>query len=87
MRGAGRHPDDAIRRRLESALVDLEAAERRDLLALVILGRGDAADWEAARGEVREAAHAGLRRRLLEQRLLGDYLKEGLQRIDRSCSE
>jgi hypothetical protein len=80
-------PDDVAAPQLESALHELDASERRDLLALFILGRGDADDWASALESVREAAQAGLHRRLLEQPLLGDYLEEGLARMGRSCSE
>jgi hypothetical protein len=80
-------PGDFAGPQLESAFHDLDASERRDLLALFILGRGDAEDWASALESVREAAHAGLHRRLVEQPLLGDYLEEGLARIGRSCSE
>lgn len=81
------YPDDPVGRQIESALHDLDLEERRDLLALLLLGRGDADDLDAARGDVPEAAEAGLHRRLLAQPLLSDYLEEGLSRIGRSCAE
>jgi hypothetical protein len=81
------YPDDPVAQQLQTAFRDLDLEERRDLLALLLLGRGDAEDWAEARGEVGEAAEAGLHHRLLEQPLLADYLEEGLSRIGRSCSE
>lgn len=81
------YPDDQAGRQIEAALHDLDVEERRDLLTLLLLGRGDADDWDGARAEIADAAEAGLHRRLLSQPLLGDYLEEGLARIGRSCSE
>lgn len=81
------YPNDPVGQELHAAFHDLDLAERRDLLALLLLGRGDADDWAAAREEVGDAAEAGLYRRLLEQPLLSDFLEEGLSRIGRSCSE
>lgn len=80
------YSDDPVAQQITDALADLDVEERRDVLALLLLGRGDADDWAAARGEVLEAAEAGLHHRLLQTPLVADYWEEGLDRIGRSCS-
>lgn len=81
------YEDDPTGQQIQAALADLDVEELRDLLALMLLGRGDADDWASARQEVREAAEAGVHRRLMSVPLLGDYLEEGLSRIGRYCTE
>jgi hypothetical protein len=77
-------PADDIHHELFSAIGDLNDDEQYDLLALVMLGRGDftIAEW----GDALEAA-VGIGRQRTPRYVLGiplasDYLEEGLSQFD-----
>jgi hypothetical protein len=84
------YADDPTLAELQSYLNAMDDDEQEDLVALTLLGRGDYTidEWEDLMSEVR-----GLResqntvRYLVGIPLLGDYLEDGLNEFDLSCTD
>ncbi len=80
--------ESPTRRALMNFVDGLRPAERRDLLALMWLGRGDngetADDWPALRDEARRTSPDGDVLGLVGRNLLSNYLKSGLYKLERS---
>ena len=79
--------DDPTYLELTEALGALNEDERLDLLALLLLGRGDFEELDEAREQAEEIETATWRSYLLGTPLLGDYLEEGLAALDISCED
>jgi hypothetical protein len=73
-------PDDDTRRELIGAIDDLNDDEQVDLVALVLLGRGDFAlsEWRAARTEAAEIDREHIGEFIATIPLVSDYLEEGM---------
>jgi hypothetical protein len=82
-------PSDDTHRELVSAIHDLNDDEQRDLIALIMLGRGDFNLGE--RTEARQAAADIGRERtpryVSEIPLVSDYLEDGLSQFDQSIED
>src|SRR5262252_946666 len=72
-------PDNPAEQELRDVIDGLGMAERREVLALMWLGRGDydAQSWPEALRQARETADENLTDYLIGTPLLGDYLEEG----------
>ena len=77
-------PADNTRKELISAIHDLNDDELSDLVALVLLGRGDYAlnDWPEARQMAGQIGRNHVPRFIAEIPLVSDYLEEGLSQFN-----
>lgn len=82
-------PDDNTRNELFSAIRDLNDDEQRDLIALILLGRGDfaLAEWRAARQAAAEISRPHIPKYVAEIPLASDYLEEGLSQFNESLQD
>ena len=83
------YPDDPVVAELVSFIGNLNEEEMSNLLALVMIGRGDfdADEWDDALAAAEEDPDRRKARWLLGLPLLGDYLEEGLSAMGYSCDE
>lgn len=79
--------DDPTYLELVEALDALNEDERLDMIALMLLGRGDFEELDEAREQAEEIDVATWRAFLLGTPLLGDFLEEGLAALDISCED
>ena len=77
-------PFDDTRRELLSAIRDLNDDEQQDLVALVMLGRGDftLAEWSDARAAALEISRARTPDFIAGIPKVSDYLEEGMSYFD-----
>jgi hypothetical protein len=82
-------PDDQTRHELFSAISDLNDDEQLDLIALVLVGRGDFAlsEWDAARQAASEVGRAGTPRFFMEIPLVSDFLEEAMSQCNLSIQD
>lgn len=82
-------PDDNTRNELFTAIRDLNDDEQRDLVALILLGRGDftLGEWSAARQAAVEIGRQHIAKYVAEIPLASDYLEEGLSQFNKSLQE
>jgi hypothetical protein len=82
-------PDNPTEQELRDAIDGLGPVERRELLALIWLGRADydAASWPGALRQAQETAYANLTDYLVGTPLLGDYLEEGAAALGLSLED
>jgi len=73
-------PDDDLQRELVSVISDLNDDEQQDLVALILLGRGDLTldEWSAARLTWNNIGRAHTPRFVTGIPLVSDYLEDGL---------
>tara|TARA_R110002167_G_scaffold46135_2_gene137956 strand:- start:3192 stop:3641 length:450 start_codon:yes stop_codon:yes gene_type:complete len=83
--GAG----DDTRHELVSAISDLNDDEQQDLIALVMVGRGDFTldDWAEARQTAAGIGRARTPRYITDSPRVSDYLEEGLSRFNHSVGD
>ena len=82
------HPgEDDRRREMVEFIAGLNVEEQIDLLALIMLGRGDydIAEWEAAVAEAEGRIAARDPDFMIGDAALPQYLGDGLEAFDRSC--
>ena len=82
--------DDATEMELRDAIASFNEDETLDLIALMRLGRDDAAtldDWDEILAEVAESQDAPPDDYLLGSALLAEYLEEGLAKFGISCTD
>jgi len=77
-------PDDQTRRELIGAIDDLNDDEQADLIALILLGRGDVTrdEWRDARKNAADIGRAKIPAFVAGIPLVSDYLEEGLAQFD-----
>ncbi len=82
-------PGDDTRRELIGAVDDLNDDEQVDLVALVLLGRGDFTlnEWQAARTEAGEIDRAHIGEFIASIPLVSDYLEEGLSQVGETFAD
>ena len=82
-------PSDDTRRELVSAIDDLNDDEQRDLIALIMLGRGDftMSEWTEARRAAADIGRERTPRYFAEIPLVSDYLEDGLSQFDQSIED
>jgi hypothetical protein len=82
-------PDDNTRNELIGAIDDLNDDEQADLVALVLLGRGDMTrdEWQKARRTADDIGRAKIPEFIAEIPLVSDYLEEGLSRFDLTMAD
>jgi len=82
-------PSDDTQRELVSAIDDLNDDEQRDLIALIMLGRGDFTmrEWTEARRAAADIGRARIPRYFAEIPLVSDYLQDGLSQFDQSIED
>jgi hypothetical protein len=82
-------PDDETRHELVSAISDLNDDEQLDLVALVLVGRGDFAlsEWAGARRAAGEVGRARTPRFFMEIPLVSDFLEEALSQFNLSAQD
>lgn len=73
--------DNPAARELRAAIISLNADARAALVALAWLGRGDFEDWDDAVKNARERAQGSTARYLSGMPLLGDYIKDGADKL------
>ena len=82
--------DDATEMELRDAIISLNEDEKLDLIALMRLGRDDAAtldDWDEIREEVAATQDTPAEDYLLGTPLLSEYLEEGLDKFGIRCTD
>ncbi len=82
--------DDATEMELRDAIISLNEDERLDLIALMRLGRDDAAtldDWGEIREEVAASQDTPAEDYLVGTPLLSEYLEEGLDKFGIRCTD
>lgn len=72
--------DNPTEEELADAIDILNEDQKAELLALMLVGRGDfeAADWRSAQAQARDALGPATTTELVATPLLADYLEEGL---------
>ena len=82
-------PDDETRHELVSAISDLNDDEQCDLVALVLLGRGDftLAEWHEARQVAADIGRAKIPDYIAGIPLVSDYLEEGLSLFNETIAD
>ena len=82
-------PSDDTERELVSAISDLNDDEQTDLIALVMLGRGDfvLGEWGQARLSAGEIGRAKISRFIGDIPLVSDFLQEGLSQFDQHIED
>ena len=82
------HPgEDDRRREMVEFVASLNVEEQTDLLALILLGRGDyeVADWDAAVSEAEGRIAARDPDYMIGDAALPQYLGDGLEAFDKTC--
>ena len=82
-------PSDDTHHELDSAIHDLTDDEQRDLIALILLGRGDfnLGEWTEARQAAADIGRERTARYISEIPLVSDYLQDGLSQFDQSIED
>lgn len=82
-------PSDATLAELTSAISDLNDDEQSDLIALILLGRGDFAlgEWPQATAAAGEIGRQHVARFVSEIPLVSDYLEEGLSQFNETIDD
>jgi hypothetical protein len=82
-------PDDDTRNELIGAIDDLNDDEQADLVALVLLGRGDYTrnEWRTARRTADDIGRAKIPEFIAEIPLVSDYLEEGLSQFGETMAD
>lgn len=81
------YPDDPTEEEIRSAIASLSDDASVELLALVLLGRGDFIDWQEALAAAREDPDLRTAGALMGTPLVATYLEDGLTQIGYSCAE
>ena len=81
--------EDNTRNELISAIHDLNDDEQSDLIALILLGRGDFAlsEWHEARQTAGQIGRNHIPAYVAEIPLASDYLEEGLSQFNESLQD
>jgi hypothetical protein len=82
--------DDATEMELRDAIISLNEDEKLDLIALMRLGRDDAAtldDWDEILEEVAASQDTPAEDYLVGTPLLSEYLEEGLDKFGIRCTD
>jgi hypothetical protein len=76
-------PDNPSEQELRDAIDGLNLDEREELVALMLIGRGDfdAPGWREALRQVRDSGTAGETDELVRTPLLADYLEAGIDAL------
>ena len=82
-------PADDTQAELESAISDLNDDEQRDLVALILVGRGDfsRSEWHGAQAAAAEIDRAHIAHFVTGIPLVSDFLEEGLSQFGESISD
>lgn len=82
-------PSDATQAELVSAISDLNDDEQRDLVALILLGRGDFAlgEWSEAKRAAGDIGRQQIARFVTEIPLVSDFLEEGLSQFNETIDD
>ena len=82
-------PDNPTEAELADAIGLLNEDQKAELLALVLIGRGDfdAGDWRSAQAQARDALGSDTIGELVATPLLADYLEEGLAELGYSIED
>lgn len=82
-------PSDNTRNELISAIRDLNDDEQSDLIALILVGRGDFSlgEWNEARQTAAQIGRRNIPRHVAEIPLASDYLEEGLSQFNESLQD
>jgi hypothetical protein len=83
------NPDDAVEEELAAAIDPLNEDEKLDLIALVLIGRGDFGfgEWAEARDSGREVDLSQITRFILENPTVSDHLEEALSQLGYSLDD
>jgi hypothetical protein len=81
--------NDSTYQELREFIAALDVDEKAEVLALMWTGRGDfdASEWDSAMAEARDRADAREPAYLMGTPLVSDYLEEGLDAFDLSCTD
>ncbi len=85
--GLERRGDDPTRLQMVEFIAGLNVEEQTDLLALIYIGRGDAADWDEALDMARDRIDAKDPDFMIGDAALPEYLGDGLEFFGKSCAE
>ena len=82
-------PSDNTRNELMSAIDDLNDDEQSDLIALILLGRGDFSlgEWHEVRQSAGQIGRRNIPRYVSEIPLVSNYLEEGLSQFNESLQD
>lgn len=83
------HPDDPVLAELKAFIEGLSRDEQVDVVTLMWLGRGDAlaGEWASLRLEAERSHNNRTAEYLLGVPLLGDYIEEGLAKLELYCHD
>lgn len=81
------YPDDPTTQEVRDCIEGLDAGASAEVLALVLLGRGDFTDWQSALTAARDNPEESTARALMSIPLLSTYLEEGLSQIGYDCAD
>lgn len=81
------YADDPTAQEVTDAIAGMSEVGRIELLALVLLGRGDVSDWPEAVRTAADAPERRTARAFMSIPLLPSYLEEGLSQIGLDCAE
>lgn len=82
-------PDDDTRNELVGAIDDLNDDEQSDLIALILLGRGDFTrdEWREAKRAAADIGRAKIPEFVAGIPLVSDFLEEGLSQFDETLAD
>jgi hypothetical protein len=83
--GMERRSDDPTRLQMVEFVAGLNVEEQTDLLALIYMGREDAADWDEALDMARDRIDGNDADFMIGDPGLPEYLSEGLEFFGKSC--
>jgi hypothetical protein len=81
------YPDDPTEVEIRGAVASLNDDASAELFALVLLGRGDFADWQEALDAAREDPDLRTAHALMGIPLAATYLEDGLTQLGYSCAD
>ena len=81
------YPDDPTEEEIQRTIATLNEDASAELFALVLLGRGDFADWQSALAAAREDPDLRTAHALTGIPLVATYLEDGLTQLGYSCAE
>ena len=81
------YPDDPTEEEIQRTIATLNEDASAEIFALVLLGRGDFADWQSALAAAREDPDLRTAHALTGIPLVATYLEDGLTQLGYSCAE
>lgn len=81
------YPDDPTAQEVRDCITGMGERAAAEVLALVLLGRGDFADWKEAVSAARDNPDRRTPQALMGVPLLSTYLEDGLSQLGYDCAD